>query len=178
MERQRLIPVTEERAIQRSTVPGLLEAFRDAFQHPYKVEMLLYRRGESTFTVERLVPESAQPGKEGGDDGMEQFLTPFQMIRQHAELEIQEPYDVLLEALGRAVQSLTTRGFKLTMFVCLDKALVRGMGRDLRIEDIWQVPLHEDPDATENGVFVVGSKSGPNIRDIETAVMCRIEGVV
>jgi hypothetical protein len=170
--------VTEERPISRSTVPGLIEAFQDAFRHPYKVELLVYRRGEPTFTVERLVPESAQPGKEGAEDGMEQFLTPFQMIRQHAELEIQEPYGLLLEAISRAIQSLTTRGFKLTMFVCSDKALVRKMGRDLRIEDIWQVPLHEDPDAQDGGVFVVGSKTGSNIRDIETAVMCRMEGGV
>lgn len=175
MERQRMVTVTEERPILRSTVQGLIEAFQDAFQGPTKVEKLVYERGKPTFTVERIVPEAAL----GGDD-MAQFLTPFQMIRQHAELEIQEPQGSMLEAISRAVQAITTRGAKLTMFVCETREMTRVcLGRDLRVEDIWQVPLLEDPDAHEAGIFVIGSKSGPLLRDIEVAILCRApEGVL
>jgi len=157
-------------------VPGLFEAFRDAFQDPIKVEKLVYERGKPSFTVERLVPEATLRASED----QAQFITPFQMIRQHAELEIQEPQDSVLEAISRAVQTITTHGAKLTMFVCETKEMARAsLGRDLRIEDIWQVPLHEDPDSHEAGIFVVGSKSGPLIRDIEFAILCRVpEGVL
>ena len=166
--------MTEARQIARSTVAGLLEAFQDAFRHPYKVELLVYRRGEPSFSVERLVPE-ASLAKEDGDAG-EAFLTPFQMIRQHAELEIQEESSApLLERICHATQSLTARGFKLTMFVCGDKMRLRRSSPSLRVEDVWQVPLHEDPDAPVDGVFVIGSKSGPHLHDIETAVLCTAE---
>jgi len=173
MQRQALVPTTEERAIPRNNVGVLFEAFREAFLGPHKVERLVYVRGRPTFTVERLVP--ADTLAEGGE-GLPDFLTPFQMIRQHADLEIQEPIGAPLEAISRAVQSLTSRGLKLTMFVCESKDVVRAwLGRDLRIEDIWQVPLHEDPDAHESGVFVVGSKEGVLIRDIEAAILCRLD---
>ena len=173
MQRQALVPTTEERAIPRNNVGALIEAFRDSFAGPHKVERLVYVRGKPTFTVERLVPADSLPEAEA--DGSD-FLTPFQMIRQHADLEIQEPIGAPLEAIGRAVQSLTSRGLKLTMFVCESKDIVRSwLGRDLRIEDIWQVPLHEDPDAHEAGVFVVGSKEGALIRDIEAAILCRVD---
>ncbi len=174
MQHQRMVPTTEERTIPRSTVPGLLEAFGDAFRSPFKVEKLVYERGKGAFTVERLVPEADVEGSREDVDAA--FLTPFQMIRQHAELEIQEPVEDPLEALSRAIQSLTTRGIKLTMFVCDTRSAVRAwLGRDLRVEDIWQVPIHEDPDVHDAGVFVVGSRSGPHLKDIEAAILCRFK---
>lgn len=166
-----MVPVSEERPIPRSTVPGLLEAFRDAFASPLRVERLVYERGRPTFVVERLVPEDQVDAEETETE----YLTAYQMVRQHGEIEVQEPIDDPLEAIARAVQSLTTRGFKLTMFVCESRDMVRAwLRRDLRVEDIWQVPLVEDPDAHDAGVFVVGSKSGSLIRDVEAAVLCRI----
>lgn len=164
--------MTEERRIPKSTVPVLLETFREAFGSPFKVERLVYERGRPAFTVERLVPEDSLTTQDVGSE----FLTAYQMVRQHSDLEIQEPVEDGLEAVARAVQSLTARGFKLTMFVCESREVVREwMRRDLRLEDIWQVPLVEDPEARDSGVFVVGSKSGTLIREIEAAVFCRNE---
>lgn len=169
-----MVLVSEERAIPRTTVPGLLEAFQDAFSSPFKVERLVYERGRTAFAVERLVPEDAVA--DGDEHGEGTYLTAYQMIRQHADLDVQEPVAEPLEAVARAVQTLTGRGYDLTMFVCERRELVREwMRRDLRLEDIWQVPLVEDADATDSGVFVVGSKSGTLIRDIEAAVLCRLE---
>lgn len=163
--------MTEERAIPKSTVPALLEAFRESFAAPFKVERLVYERGRPSFTVERLVPEDSL----GPEDVGAEFLTPYQMVRQHSDLEVQEPVDDPLEAVGRAVQQLSTRGYRLTMFVCESRDVVRAwMRRDLRVEDIWQVPLVEDPDAHDRGLFVIGSKTGTLIKDIEAAVLCRI----
>lgn len=163
--------MTEERAIPKSTVPSLLEAFRAAFDSPFKVERIAYERGKSTFTVERLVPEDSVTPEDLGSE----FLTAYQMIRQHSDLEIQEAVDDPLEAVARAVQTLTARGYKLTMFVCEDRNQLRDwIRRDLRVEDIWQVPLIEDPDAHDAGIFVAGSKAGALVREIEAAVFCRI----
>ncbi len=172
LQRKRMVPVTEERAITRNTVPGLLEAFRDAFDAPFKVERIVYERGRTSFSVERLVPEdSLETPEERGE-----MATAFQMIRQHADLDVQEAGADPLESVARAVQALTSRGHKLIMFVCENRDLVRQwLKRDLRLEDIWQVPLYEDPDAQASGVFVVGSKTGTLLRDIEAAIMCPIE---
>jgi hypothetical protein len=168
-----MVLVSEEREIPRTTVPGLLEAFQGAFSSPFKVERLVYERGRGAFTVERLLPEDAVAAED--DRGEGDYLTAYQVIRQHAELDVQEPIAEPLEAIARAVQSLTARGFDLTMFVCESRELVRDwLKRDLRPEDIWQVPLVEDADATGSGVFVVGSKSGTLVRDIEAAILCRL----
>lgn len=132
---------------------------------------MVYVRGEEHLQVERMVPEDRMP--EGDDD---QFLTAYQMVKQHADLEVQEPVDAPLEAVARAVQSLTSRKYHLTMFVVENREAIRAwLGRDLRIEDIWQVPLVEDPDAHERGLFVCGARTGTMVRDIEAAVFCRME---
>lgn len=116
------------------------------------------------------------PQPEVGADP-DQFLTAFQMVRQHAEIEEVEASGDLLRDVAQAVQRLTTQGVKLSMFVCEAKHFVREASTDkhLRIEDVWQVPLHEDPEARGVGLLVVGSQSGPYICDIEVAVKCPLE---
>ena len=131
-----------------------------------------YVRGDGSLVIERLVPEDRM-AEEGEED---QFLSAYQMIKQHADLEVQEPVDAPLEAVARAVQSLTSRKYRLVMFVVENRDVIRSwLGKDFRIEDIWQVPLVEDPDAHEPGFFVCGSRTGTLVRDIETAVFCRME---
>ena len=170
VQRKRRVLVTEAIPIPRPTIQALLEVLRDAFRGPFKVEKLRYIRGDETVIVERLIPEDRE---EQPDDG---FLTAYQMVKQHADLEVQEPTDAPLEAVAKAIQSLTSRRLKLTMFVVENRDLVREwIGRDFRIEDIWQVPLVEDPDAHDQGLFVCGSRTGDMVQDIEAAVFCRME---
>ena len=84
--------------------------------------------------------------------------------------------DSSLEAVAKAVQSLTSRRIRLTMFVAESQEVVREwLGKDLRIEDIWQVPFVADPDAHDQGLFVCGSRVGDMVQDIEAAVFCRME---
>jgi len=176
MERDQMVNVTEERTIQRSTVAGLLEAFAAAFSSPYKVERLLYERGSTVFTVDRRVP-AGKTGDRTADDGIVALLTPFQMIRQHADLEDAESdgAESAIETVARAVQSLTSRGHKLTMFVCPNRTMVREwLEKGIRVEDVWQVPLLEDADIRGSHFFVVGSKAGPSLRDVEAAVCCQM----
>lgn len=161
--------VSEKVEIPRATVQGLIEAFRSAFRGP-KVERLVYERGLPYFTVERYDTTWNASQVTETDD----FLSAYHMIKQHAELEILDPVGDALESVARAVQSLTSRNFKLIMFVAEGRGAVREwVGKDLRIEDIWQVPLVEDAEAYEHGLFVCGSRTGTMIRDIEAAVFCR-----
>lgn len=170
-QRTRMVMVTEERPLPRSTVPAFLDAVREAFAGPFKIERLVYERGRPGFTVERSVPEASL----GAVEPSSAYLTAYQMVRQHADLDVQELGVNTLESLARAVQSLAHRGFRLTMFVCESKDAVRSwMPGDLRLEDVWGVPVLEDPEARERGVFVVGSRVGPTIREIEGAVLCRL----
>lgn len=169
-----MVAVSEEHPIDGAKVSHLVEAVRSAFDSPMRVERMVYERARPTLTIERLVPEDAL-----GKDAAPAFLTPYQMVRQHADIEVLEPGDWSpVEAVARAVQSLTSRGYRLTMFVVENREVVREwFGRDLRVEDIWQVPLREDPETREDGLFVVGSKVGALIHEIEAAVLCRIEVV-
>jgi len=171
LPRRRRVLVTETREISPTTVRGLLETIQGVVREQ-RVEKLLYVRGEP-LVVERYVP--TPDVQDMADD--DAFLTAFQAVRQHADLEIQPLHADPLSALARAVQSLTSRRYKLTMFICSSRDAVRSwLGNDLRIEDIWQVPLVEDFEATGGGVFVCGSASGSSmIRDIEAAVFCRME---
>lgn len=163
--------MTQECEIPVKTVPGLIDAFRSAFDNPAKVERLIYERGRTSFTVERLVPGTPEVITE--ESGL---MTPYQMVRQHGEIDIQDAGADPLHDVARAVQSLTTRGFALTMFVCENKMVVREwLGRDLRLSDIWNVPLAEDPDVEDRGLFCIGSKTGPLVRDAEIAVLCLME---
>lgn len=166
----RKVLTTEKVPIPRTTVEGLLEAVRDAFSlRGSRVERLRYERGRQELEVERWVASDREPPKDS------EFLTPYSMIVQHAQVDIQEPGLEPLVSMARAVQQLTSERYKLSMIVCESKEVVRRwLGRDLRPEDIWQVPLLEDPDMHENGVFVVGSSRGLFIQDIEAAVFCRI----
>ena len=171
VQRRRRILVSEVIPILRPTVQGLLETFQDVFRGPFKVERLRYVRGEEGVVVERLVPEDRDGVPEN-----ESFVTAYQMVKQHADLEVQEPVDTPIEAVAKAVQSLTSRRLKLTMFIAESRGVVREWtGNDLRIEDIWQVPLIEDPDAHDLGLFVCGSRTGDMVQDIEAAVFCRME---
>lgn len=168
MERRRQVLVSEEVPIPRETVEGLLEATELALRAQFKVQRLLYTRGQKSLVVERRVPEDLL--KKPND-----FLTPYQMITQHADVSINDANLEPLHMLAQAVQSLTTEGYKLSMFVCENREVLRRwLGNDLRPEHIWQVPLLEDPDMHDNGLFVVGSTRGSLIQHIEAAVFCRI----
>jgi hypothetical protein len=170
MQKRRVL-VTEVVHIPRPTVQGLIEAFRDVFRSPFRVERMRYTRGDEGLVVERLIPEDQVASR--ADSA---FLSAYQMVKQHADMEVQEPVAAPVEAIARAVQSLSSRNIKLTMFVVESREAARAwVGKDLRIEDIWQVPLVEDPDALERGLFVCGSRSGNMVQDIESAVFCRME---
>ena len=168
-QRKKQVLTEETIELPRRTIAGLLEAIKQAFAiKTPRVHRFRWTRGAEHLIVERFRPES--------EDTQDEFLSPYQMIRQYAQLEIMERKDEPLEMVAEAVQQLTIDGFKVTMLVCPSKeALRRAFHKSLRIDQVWQVPLYEDPDIDHEGVFVVGSTRGDMLRDIEAAVFCKME---
>lgn len=173
LKRKRRVLRSEEIEIPGTTLSGLLTAVRQAVSSsPFKVERLLYSRGKPVITVERLVPEDLAP--EPGDD---EFLTPYQMVRQHSDIRAVDISNEGLATVARAVQLLTAENYRLTMFVCSNRDfVVRWLGDGLRPDHVWQVPLVEDPDVGFDGIIAVGSTRGNLVSDIEAAVICQIGG--
>lgn len=161
---------SESYPLEKTTVAGLLDAIRAAFaDRSGKIERLTYARGTPSLTVERLVPPA-----EGSVESSE-FVTPFQMVRQHADIGIHESTGDPLADLAGAVQQLATDGYRLSMFVCTDKdRLTQWLGHRLRAGQVWQVPVFEDPELDLDGVFAVGSTRGRFLKDVEAAVFCKM----
>lgn len=178
-EESRRVLASTRVSIERTTINGLMESFRETFRAPQRVERLLYERGLKYYTVERFVPATDLTPPEDGEV-LSSYLTPFEMVRQESELE-----ELLLEDLepvalvAHAVQRLSVMGYALTMFICDTRQSVRTwFGSQLELTNVWQVPLHEDQGARvagSSGLFVVGSSRGPMVQDIEAAVFCRFE---
>lgn len=169
LQRRRRVLRSEEIEIATTTLRGLLDAVRTAFNNPLRVERLNYTRGNPRLIVERLVPEGTEQNRD------DPFLTPYQMVRQHADVRVVDLSDEGLTTLSRAVQLLSVENYRLTMFVCSNRDFVsRWLGHGLRPDQVWQVPLIEDPDIEFDGILAIGSTRGNLIRDIEAAVVCKI----
>ena len=161
------VRVTESLPISRPTVNGLVEAFQDAFRGKDKPVRVLYTKGEDLL-VERSVLAT------GGEEDAT-FVTPYQMIRQHADLEIQEIVDSSLLACCIAVQELQNHRTPATFLVAQDmEQLSAWLPKNIRIERLFGVQLFIDPEAPEDCLFFCGSQISPMIKDVEKAICCRM----
>lgn len=161
---ERRVPVSEKVEILRPTIGGLLDTLRSLFREDDKPFRILYTKGES-LVVERLLPESKIP-----TDGP--FVTPFQMIRQYAHVDVLEggsPYKTVFAA----AKKLSDGGFEATMIVSHSKERVARWFDGL--DGVLRLPLFEDPDCPGDIVVLCGSKTGRLVSQIEAAVVCRIE---
>ena len=166
-QRRRRIRVSEVIPVPRQTVPGLMEAFQAAFSGNDKPVRILYCRGED-LQVERSVL-SIPPDKQDA------FITPYQMIRQHSELEIQEIIDSPLLACCAAVQELRSQGFDMAGIVVAQEAALKSWLPDgVDLAQLFGVELHVDPDTPEGCLFFFGSQVSGMIRDIEKSICCRM----
>lgn len=166
LKETRKVRVTETLEIQRPTVTGLMETFQQAFKGRNKPVRVLYSKGEDLL-VERTVtvPEEEESS----------LLTPYQMVRQHADLEIQEVMPLSLVACCTAVQELRKSGSPLTFIVVSDKEELQAwLPKGIDLADLFGVELFVDSDAPESCIFMCGSVISPMIRDIEKAICCRM----
>jgi hypothetical protein len=168
LSKARRVRVSETRPIDRPTVTGLMEAFEDAFRGRDKPVRVLYTKGEDLI-VERSVV-SADP-----DPGEGSFATPYQMVRQHADLEIQESIDSSLLACCLAVQELRRQKTPVTFVVVQDKEqLSTWLPKGVHLGELFGADLFVDPEAPDACVFFCGSLASPMIKDVEKAICCRM----
>ena len=168
LRERRRVRVTETIPLSRPTVPGLIETFQEAFSGKDKPIRVLYTKGEDLIVERSMLTEE-------GDDA-ETFLTPYQMVRQHSELEIQETHQDSLLASCLACQEIRNQGFDLTALVCRDLQEVKSWLPDMiDIEKTFGVTVYVDPECPEGCLFFCGSTSSPMIRSIEKSILCRME---
>jgi len=166
----RTVRSSETVPLGRHTINGLLEVIRATLRKGPKVARIQYIRGED------LIVERDLPAKEDVDGDGSGFITPYQVIRQHAQVAIQEPEFSPIESVCRAVQQLHEDGYALTAIVALNRNAVRDwVGKSVRLQILFRAPLLEDPETPEGCVFICGSKMGDMVSDIEYAVLCRLE---
>jgi hypothetical protein len=115
------------------------------------------------------------PDDEGEGALEDSLLTPYQMVRQHSELEIQEAIDDPLIACCQAVQDLRKGGVPLTFIIVSDSAsLAAWLPDGVELSALFGVVLFTDPDTPEDVLFFCGSQESPMIRDVEKSICCRM----
>jgi hypothetical protein len=167
--KKKTVLVAETVPIPRQTVSGLIETLQAVFssRSAGKPVRVLYNKGEDLL-VERMVLASDLPDNP--------FLTPYEMIRQHSELEILEMGGGPVVGSCKAAQRIGEEGYELKNIVCHNVREVESwFSSELQIRHVFRVPIHEDPDCPEGCIFFCGSRVSEMIRDIEYAVLCRME---
>lgn len=164
-EKHRVL-VTETVPISRPTVTGLLETFHIALKGRNKPVRILYTKGEDLLVERTILKE---------EDEETNLLTPYQMVRQHAELEIRETLDNSLLACCLSAQELRDAGHPLTFIVTSNSsALSAWLPKGVFLDTMFGVQIFFDADTPEDCLFFCGSSVSPMIRDIEKAICCRM----
>jgi hypothetical protein len=166
LKEKRKVRVTESLPILRPTVTGLMETFEAAFRGRNKPVRLLYSKGEDLL-IERTVFQE--------EDLEDPFLTPYQMVRQHADLEIQEVIENALLACCVAVQELRDDNVPLQFIVTSSLEEMKAwIPEGIDFSKLFGVEVFVDADAPEGALFFCGSSVSPMIRDVEKAICCRM----
>ena len=164
------IRVTESIPLPRQTVSGLMDALTAVFEGKDKPVKVLYRKGQD-LVIERTRFTSEDDPNLDSDP----FLTPYQMIRQHSEIEVQEIVSNPLEAVCFGAQDLRKQGYELTSIVTRDQVELQDwIGSVVQLGQLFGVDLLYDPECPSNLVFFCGSTVSSMIRDIEKAIACRM----
>lgn len=154
----------------RNTPAGLMETIRKVFEAEGRVQRMEYIRGES-LRVERMMDRAAP--------GTDELLTPFQMVRQHAHITVQEiaaPNKGFLSVL-RALKKLSDEKLLPTFVLCRSLEEVNTWvfpKGEFTVDVSFRLPVYEDPDTPSGAFFVCGSSVGPLLADVESAVLCRM----
>jgi hypothetical protein len=163
---ERRVAVSEAVPLDRPTVQALCETITQLFKDRNKPTRVLYTKGEGLL-VEKTLPESQVP-KDG------EYVTPYQMVRQHADVEILESMEPAL-MLCRATMALADKGHVPTALVSRDREAVDKWFTGGKIDVILRLPFFEDLDCPDGYVVLAGSQTGGMLGQIEYAVMCKME---
>lgn len=161
-----VIPVSADKQ-GKFTVGALIETIQNVFLGEFRVVSLLYRRG-SGLLVERQMPAESAREKDS-------FVLPYQAVRQYADVKIFEEQFPPLEKVCRGAMLLAAQNFRTIAVVARSKRRVSRWLGGVEIEHVLGVQFYEDPDAPADVICICGSTIGPLIKDVEYAVVCRME---
>jgi hypothetical protein len=171
LRRRRKIIVSEEVALPRQTVQGLMEALGALFSRKEKPTRLFYARGEALqVETPRMLEESDLADLDSG------LLTPFQMVRQHCELDIFEARESPLLTACLAAAKARKAAEQLTGVVVPDADLLEDWLPGVPIGEVFGVPVYVDPETPDGYVVFCSSSKGRMVRDFEQAVACETFG--
>ena len=158
--------VTERVSLPRATVRALLDAITAAFRSEHRVVSLVYRRGDP-LVVERMVPSSEV-------QDLPDLMTPFQLVRQYADVEEISGGDPL-SVVATACQRISDKKATVSSLVCGSRREVQKWAEPYRLEDIFRLPLLEDPESPEGMLLICGSQTGDAMVDVDTAFFVQME---
>jgi hypothetical protein len=155
--------VGEKLDLPTQTVAGLFEVLQKVFQQKDRPIRIQYVRGEPLL-VERMVSRAG---------ASESMLSPYEMVRNHAELRVLDTAHSALEGLARASAEL--RG-TLSCIVVRDVAeFVASFPPGLNPGKVLHVPIHEDSNCPADLFFVCASSTGRMLLEVDEAVACYLE---
>lgn len=162
--------VSESVELSRPSREGLMETFDKVFSTNKKMRItrMLYDRGEPLL-VERRVPKDAVAASEGI------FTTPFEMLRNYGDIEIQESGKSASQKTVTAAQTLANSGYVATLVICQSREQIREWSKGFVVWEALRLEVFEDLDVPDGLFFLCGSRTGPMLQHIEYAVGIRVE---
>jgi hypothetical protein len=161
---EKRVVASEFLEVPRQTVEGLCDVITSVFREKDKPVRMLYIKGQGLI-VEKMVPESQV--EEGS-------FTPWQMVRQQAEIQIIESGSSPEAVLCQAAMLLAEKSHEVTLIISRSRDQVDSWFKIGKVDVILRVPFFEDTDTPENFLAICGSQSGKMIYQIEYAVICRM----
>ncbi len=173
LKARRRVVVSESVPLPRQTVQSLIATITGLFEAKDKPIKLLYQKGKDLeIEVARLIDESDEVQLDSG------LFTPFQVIRQHCELDfVERDVEGSLVTLCNMLAQVRKRAPILSGIVVQTETLLSDWLGNLSIPEVFGIPVYVDPDAPKGVVFVCSSSSGSMIRDFEQAVACAVQEV-
>jgi hypothetical protein len=170
---RRRVIVSETVPVPQQTVRSLIATITNLFEAKDRPIRMLYRKGKDIeIEVARLVDDTDEVQLDSG------LLTPFQVVRQHCELDLIE-HDVSgpLLTLCRMMAEARKRAPIISGVVVSSETILVDWLGTLSIPEIFGVPVYVDPEAPKGMVFICSSSTGTMIRDFEQAVACSVQEV-
>ena len=161
------VTVSETVKLHRNTVEGLIETIKEVLSAKEKPIRIVYNKNEPLVVDRRIRQELSGEGI---------LLSAYQMVRQHADIQILDAIDDPVRSVAKAAQSLSNRDVKLICIIVNNKMdAYAWFDSELQPEKMLNTSIVEDPECPENCLFLCGSKSGVSIKDIEYATLCRMD---
>jgi hypothetical protein len=168
---RRKVITSEAVPLPRPTVQVLLSTIEALFAAKDKPTRILYQKGEDLLVeTPRLVAEN--------DDAVELnsgLLTPYQVIRQHCELDILDGRDEGVVTLCRMMESARAGGFLVSGVVTSTPDLLEEWVPRVNVGAAFGVPVYVDPETPRDVVFLCSSSRSTMIRDFERAIAFQIK---